>query len=61
MYKAKIEYIRQLEGYIILILIKDKWCRYGDEYSVRVWDFRSDAEAFIEENLKLELLEDTEG
>jgi hypothetical protein len=54
-YKAKVEYIEQIEGYIILILIDGKWSRCGsDKNFIKVWDFIEDAEAYIETNDTLE-------
>lgn len=28
-YKAKIEYIEQLKGYIVLVNLNSEWCRCG--------------------------------
>lgn len=58
-YQAKIEYIEQLDGYIVLVLIDDKWSRCGvGEDLIKIWDFREDVEAYIEENSNLKLVEE---
>ena len=60
-YKAKIEYINQLDGYIILVLIDGTWCRCGGKDWVKLWDFREEAVVYIECNENLELLEEEEN
>lgn len=58
MYKAKIEYIEQLEGYIVLVLIDGKWCRCGsNQHLVVVFDFEEDALMYINDTYSLELYE----
>lgn len=56
-YKAKVEYIEQVDGYIVLVLIDNKWSRCGaGNHSIEVWDFEEDAQAYIDgcDNLELQ-------
>ena len=58
-YRAKIKYISELEGYIILVEIKENcWCRCGDYKSAVIWDTIEDAESYIELSSNLELFEE---
>lgn len=55
-YKVKIEYIEQIYGYILLVLIDGKWTRCGGNNFIKVWDLKEDVEAYVEENDNLQLV-----